>query len=105
MEPIMRAFCLTLAMVMLASHASATDVCEALDGEEGAAVTLSGVLSFEDGEIYINQGGCRMIVSLTPDKKDVCPSGVEATIVGDVDLDWGMLTDDLIVYADEITCP
>jgi hypothetical protein len=102
----MRVFCLALAMMILTGHAaSATDVCEALDGEEGDAVTLSGLLSIEDNEFYISQGGCRMIVSLTSDKKDVCPPGFEATIVGEVDVDWDMVTDDLIVYADEITCP
>jgi hypothetical protein len=102
----MRTVSLSLAIALLAANpASATDVCEALDGEEGDAVTLSGVLSIEDNEFYISQGGCRMIVSLTSDKKDVCPPGVEATIVGEVDIDYDMVTDDLIVYADEIDCP
>jgi hypothetical protein len=93
-------------MTILTGHAaSATDVCEALDGEEGNAVTLSGVLSIEDNEFYISQGGCRMIVSLLENMRETCPAGVEATIVGELDADWGMETADLIVYADEITCP
>jgi hypothetical protein len=102
----MRFLCLSLAIVLLAGNpASATDVCEALAGDAGAAVTLSGVLSIEGAEVYISENGCRMIVSLTPEQRNACPAGAEATVSGEVDFDYGMVTDDLIVYADEITCP
>ncbi len=102
----MRTVSLSLAIALLAANpAAATDVCEALDSDDGVAVTLFGVLSFEDGEFYVSDGGCRMLVSLPDGMKDACPPGAEVTIAGEVDFDYGFVTDDLIVYAEEIDCP
>jgi len=102
----MRTVSLSLAIALLAANpAAATDVCEALDGEDGAAVTLFGILSFEDGEFYVSDGGCRMLVSLPDELKDACPPGAEVAVAGEVDFDYGFVTDDLIIYAEEIDCP
>jgi hypothetical protein len=96
----------TLAVLALATGpAAATDVCDALLEEEGAPVVLAGVLSFDGSEFYVSADGCSMIVDLPDDMRDVCPVGSQVMIGGEVDWDFAFVTDDLILYAEEIDCP
>jgi hypothetical protein len=105
MELPMRIAGLALAVLMLdAGPAAAMDVCTALLEDEGVPAVLSGVLSVYESELYITAGGCSMLVSLPNDLRNVCPLGSEVTVGGELDLDYDFVTDDLIIYADEIEC-